>query len=294
MLYILTNCTSGKKLLPKNKHLFRNYQSNDINKTIFEWKKNLLDTSISIEAQELYKGVSWKAVLDAKEEFNKEYETKLLISSAGYGLIDSRKKIIPYGITFSRNQLDSISQKFSNIDWWNGINEFPETAFDNITAIFICLSQEYINSMHTYLVKLINRYKERIFIINISKKKNENIKGYYLNFDKRFNSFEAGTMVSLGQRCLRWLSKEIVNKNLSLEYVGLQKHIDEFLNQFEYQTIKSGNKLSDKELEQFIKEQINNKKVVSASNGLVILRKSGYSCEQKRFHTLFRKVKAEV
>ncbi len=34
--------------------------------------------------------------------------------------------------------------------------------------------------------------------------------------------------------------------------------------------------------------------ILSASKGLTLLRKSGFSCEQKRFHNLFNNLKKEI
>ena len=61
----------------------------------------------------------------------------MLIASAGYGLIDSNKIISSYGITFSRNQLDSVSRHFPNEMWWEKINEYSISKLVDASAILI-------------------------------------------------------------------------------------------------------------------------------------------------------------
>lgn len=294
MLYIISNCTNSKKLTPNKDSLFRNYTNNITNNIVLDWKTNLLNSNNKIKAKDLYKGVTWKATLDCENEFSIKFPTKLLIASAGYGLIDSEKIISSYGITFSKNQLDSINKYCLNEVWWNNINEFPVNKFKNVSAIFICLSKEYLNATDKYIDKLIKIYSNKVFIINISKKCELKFKNNYLNFDSRFNLYEPGTLINLSQRALRWLSKEIVENKLELNQNILQEHINTFLNNFENTRIKKGKKIEDTDLRIILSDFILKKHILSASKGLTLLREKGISCEQKRFHHLFNNLKKEI
>ncbi|MDD4329010.1 MAG: hypothetical protein PHD79_03585 [Aliarcobacter sp.] len=295
MVYIITNCTNGKKVLPNEIHLFRNYNNDTIDKISSEWKMNLEKSEYkNLKARDLYKGVSWKAVLDTEKEFNIKFSTLVLIASAGYGLIDSNKIISSYGITFSRNQLDSVSRHFPNEMWWEKINEYSISKLVDASVILIYLSKEYLNAMNKYIEDLIDKYGDKVFIINVSKENNLSFSKSFLNFDTRFNKYESGTLINLGQRCLRWLSKEIVKNNLELNHNVLQEHINIFLNQYEIEVSKKGKQLSNRELEKIIDKQIQEEQVSSASKGLFMLRKNVYSCEQKRFHKLFNERKKSI
>lgn len=293
MIYIISNCTSAKKIIPNQLNLFRNY-NNIVENIVLSWKNNLNNSNINIEAKELYKGVTWKAVLDCEKEFSIKFQTRLLIASAGYGLIDSKKIISPYGITFSKNKLDSVNKYFLNETWWTYINEFSIFEFKNSSAIFICLSKEYIEATKKYIEELINLYTNKVFIINITKNSDLKFKRNYLNFDNRFNSYEPGTLINLSQRALRWLSQEIVRNNLELNHITLQKHINIFLNQFNYIPLKKGKRIQDLELKIIIKNIILEEKIYSATKALSNLRQKGFSCEQIRFKNLFNSLKKEV
>ena len=94
MIYLLSNCTSSKRLVPEENMLIKNYSFNDINTSINEWKKNSESTTSNIiTANELYKGHSWQETLKYVDILSQISPTKLLISSAGYGLINSDQKI---------------------------------------------------------------------------------------------------------------------------------------------------------------------------------------------------------
>ena len=101
-------------------------------------------------------------------------------------------------------------------------------------------------------------------------------------------------MINLSQRSLRWLSKEIVEKNLELNRNILQEHINTFLNNFENIRIKKGKKIEDTDLRIILSDFILKKHILSASKGLTLLREKGISCEQKRFHNLFNNLKKEI
>ena len=83
MIYIISNCTSAKKIVTNQINLLRNY-NNIVENIVLSWKNNLNNSNINIEAKELYKGVTWKAVLDCEKEFSIKFQTRLFIASAGY------------------------------------------------------------------------------------------------------------------------------------------------------------------------------------------------------------------
>lgn len=295
MLYLISNCTSGKKIPTKPIHLFRNYCHDSIDDISVNWKNNLEDIQFEkIKARNLYKGVAWKAILDAEKQFNKEFETTLLVASAGYGLINVDKLVSSYGITFSKNQLDSVSKHFRNKEWWSNINQFDLTEFQNVSAIFIYLSKEYLKAMNDYIEELIRLHGDKVFIISVSKECYPNLDANMLYFDKRFNEYEPGTLISLGQRCMRWLSKEITKNGLELNLSILQKYIDVFLDNHHTKITKKGKQVSDNELEYIIKQQLSMGYMAVASRSLKTLRTNGYSCEQKRFHNVFNTIKKSL
>jgi hypothetical protein len=219
----------------------------------------------------------------------------LLISSAGYGLINSNKKITSYQASFSKSTTNSI-HKFKNdslltptIIWWDKINNFEISELEKNSYIFITVSYEYLIAMQNTIKELIDIFGDKVFIIVLSKEKlpifyNDNI----LRFDTRFNTFEKGTITSIIPRFSKWLFKEIVEHNIELNHKFLQNYIDNFLSKFSNYIIPIRKQLTDDEISNIIKKQ-----TLSKSKGLQDLRLQGYACSQDRYGKLYTKIKGK-
>jgi len=301
MIYIISNCTNSKKKSPLENLLLKNYSFINIDKSITKWKDSLNSSTLDLTtAQELYKGHSWQETLKGKKILEQRGKIKLLISSAGYGLIDSLKKINSYQATFSKGNENSIHNFRSDVVsapttvWWDEVNNYDTSSLDKNASIFITISYEYLIAMENTINELIENFGKKVFIIVLSKEKlpktyNRNI----LRFDTRFNSFEKGTISSIIPRFSKWLFQEIVDNNLELDNQILQKYIDNFLLKFSKYTTPDRIQLTDKEILSLIENQINIKNITSKTKGLKNLRSEGYACSQERYGKLFTKVKGK-
>jgi len=301
MIYLITNCTNVKKIPTNDNLLLRNYRSNTLESISFTWNENIKNTENNqfIEARNLYAGVSWKAILEAEKNFALINDTRLLISSAGYGLIESDKKITSYGITFANGHEDSIrnfkSLKDKNITsfWWNLINKFNIKSLDH-PIIFIAVSYEYLIAMQNTINALIENFSTNVFIVVLSQKKlPSSYEKNILRFDSRFNSYEKGTVSTAIPRFIKWLSKEITRKNLALDHCTLQNYINSFFEKYEEYIMPIRNNLSDNEILKCIEIQIKEKEINNKTKGLRNLRSMGYACGQDRYNKLFKKIMKE-
>jgi len=299
MIYVISNCTNSKKLSPSNDLILENYYFNNIDKSLTKWKKNI-NSSISdlTPAKELYKGHSWQETLKSIDILSKKFKTELLVSSAGYGLIDANKQISSYQATFSRGNINSIHNFKSStlltptVEWWDKVNNFNTSILNKSNYIFITVSYEYLIAMQNTIKELIETFGDKIFIIVLSKEKLPKIyDNHILRFDTRFNSFEKGTINSIISRFTKWFFNEIVTYDLELSNKILQNHIDNFLLSFPVYTIPNRKQLSDTEILNIIKEQTKNKQITSKTKGLTNLRSQGYACSQDRYGKLYTKIK---
>ncbi|MAC84452.1 MAG: hypothetical protein CL624_09980 [Arcobacter sp.] len=301
MIYFISNCTNSKKLTPSNDLLLKNYSFKNIDKSINEWEENK-KKSINTKAiaKELYKGHSWQEILKSVNILSQLSKTKMLISSAGYGLIDSDKKIISYQVTFSKGSENSVHNFKNNsilnptIKWWDKINTFDITTLEKDAYIFISVSYQYLIAMQNTIKQLIELYNKNVFIIVLSKDKlPENYNKNILRFDTRFNSFDKGTISSIIPRFSKWLFKEILENNLELNNQQLQKHIDNFLSKFSEYKIEERTNLSDEDILKVIIKQIKIKSITSKSRGLKDLRSEGYACSQERYGRIYTEIKGK-
>jgi len=295
MIYLISNCTNSKKITPLNNLILKNYCFKDINSSIENWNNNIKIPSINMTAaKELYKGHSWQEVLKGINILSQKYTTELLVSSAGYGLIESNERINSYQATFSKGNENSIHNFRSEtmtptITWWNKINKFDTSVLKKDSYIFINVSYEYLIAMQSTITELIETFGEKVFIIVLSQEKLPTIyDNYLLRFDTRFNTFEKGTITSIIPRFSRWLFKEIVEKDLELTNQKLQNHIDTFLSNFADYKIEKRIQCTNTQVIELISDHIINENIKSATQGLKKFRSLGYACEQKRYGQLFK------
>lgn len=297
MIYLISNCTNAKKCIADNILLFRNYTNLNLNEAVTKWIENREnDSTNSLESRKMYKGTSWNSVLESEKNFSKLDNTTLLVSSAGYGLIDANTKIKSYGITFAKKHDDSIPNIKGSLlegvttSWWDNINKFKIETLQANSVVFIAVSYEYLIAMENTINKLIKKFDKKVFIIVLSQKKLPIVyKNHILKFDTRFNTYEKGTLNSIIARFMRWLSNEICKYNLEFNHIKLQNHIDTFLEKFDLYTTSTGRQISDNEISKIINNQIKNKKIMSKTSGLRDIRTMGFACEQKRYGNLFKK-----
>lgn len=293
MIYLVSSCTNVKSIASDDAHLLRNYDLSSIEKVATEWKKNLSSNSAKkIPARNLYQGPSWKATLDIETNFSRKFTTHLLVASAGHGLIDANEMICSYGSTFSKGHEDSIhhikNTENPTQQWWNQTNQFDLSNFSSESYIFIFLPSDYLIALKHFIENLIDIFDTRVYILSTSKNiLSSKIANRSLRFDTRFNSYEKGTLVTLSQRFMRWLSSEIVTKDLPLDRDFLQSHIDVFLSRLEPYKIEQRKKLIENDLLHIITNQVKLENIQSASQGLKNLRVKGFACEQKRYGKLF-------
>lgn len=303
MINLIIPCTNSKKISSNELLSISNLPSHlYINEGITTWQKNLqIQTFSSYPAKELYKGISWQYSLKTYESLKNKIASRLLIASAGFGLIDADQKIPSYNSTFTPHTLNSIT-KFQNstsiphnVLWWDSINQINAIDFPSDSSFFIILPFDYLIATQNFINDLINRFSNKVFIFSVNKNPVPVFMvPYLIKFDARFDSFHKGVKSSLLQRATYWLTNEIINQNLDLKHSILQNHIEQHLRNYEEFKMPVGMKMNIDQLKNQIILMINENNISSASEGLRLLRKNGISCEQKKFGQLYKEVKSEI
>jgi len=302
MINIISSCTNSKKQTSNESLRIETFnKSMDLEDIIKIWNNNIQKQGeITYKVSELYKGGSWKASLDTKVKLLKKYKTELYIASAGYGLIHSEGKILPYDSTFASSSSNSVS-KFqnhskvkSNTRWWNSINRFSLASFSDESYFFIILPHNYLMAAQDTIKSLINIFGNRVFIFTANKHSlPEFMKNNIIKFDSRFNNFQSGVISNMLQRAVLWLSNEITIKDIPLFHAALQNHIEKEMLKYESFVMPIRTKLSEEELYKNIKLMVEKENIQSASKGLKTFREMGYACEQKRFGKIFKEIKGK-
>ena len=300
MINIISSCTNSKKQIPNESLKIESFNKNmDLEDIIKIWNNNIQKQGeASYKVSELYKGGSWKASVDTKKILCTKHRTELYIASAGYGLIHSEEKILPYDSTFASSTTNSIN-KFKNTSkikantrWWNSINTFSPASFSDESYFFIILPHSYLLAAQDTIKSLINTFDQKVFIFIANKHSlPEFMSDNIIKFDSRFNSFQSGVLSNMLQRAVLWLSNEIIIKGLPLSHVALQNHIENEMLNHDTFVMPIRIKLSEEEQYKKIKSMIEEENIQSASKGLKAFRAKGYACEQKRFGKIFKDIK---
>jgi len=297
MITILSSCTNSKTKKADETLTIQYYSKlQPFNMVIKNWKDSI-DKNINQKylPLELYKGVGWKATIDTYKILSNYKRTELYIASAGYGLISHKKEIAPYNATFAPRTPNSIGDKETNIEWWDSINQFRVEDFYKDSYFFIVLPHNYLMATQNFIKEMIERYGKRVFIFRVTKSEiMPFMQDYIVEFDLRFNSYQVGTLSTILSRAVLWLSKEIVEHKIPFKHYLFQKHIEEKMKDYTLYKMPKREQLSEEELIKKIENMITNDGITSASKGLRRLRESGIACEQKRFATLFKKVKGQL
>lgn len=302
MIYLVSSCTNSKKIAPE-KHMTINNFSDQLHleNVINEWKNRIKQHPKEAlhKAKDLYKGGSWKATLNTFKTLSEYDQTTLLIASAGYGLINSEKPIAAYDCTFAFNTENSVSKfhsiSFSNMLWWDNINDFSLKDLNANANVFIVLPYDYLIATQNTIQKFIQKFGNRLFIFTANKRSLPHFMiPFQIKFDDRFHSIDKGVVSNRLQRTVQWLSTEISIKKLPIHHKSLQNHIDSVLENFEAIPTPKRQKISDEELKRHIQTMILENADLSASSGLRQLRDKGFACEQKKFGNLFRYIKSEL
>ena len=301
MITILSSCTNSKTK-KADETLTIQYYSHKIHfhTVIEQWNESIEKSKHQkYLSTELYKGVGWKATIDTYKVLSMYDKIELYIASAGYGLISYKNKIASYDATFAPrtpNSIDKFRQdKKSNIEWWDNINQFSVENFSKDSFFFIILPHNYLIATQNFIKEMIEKYGKKVFIFRATQNKAlPFMQEYTVEFDLRFNSFQTGTLSSLLSRAVLWLSQEIVEYKIPFEHHLFQNHIEEKMKNYTHYKMPKREQISEEELIKKIKNMITNEGITSASKGLKRLRESGIACEQKRFGTLFKKVKGRL
>lgn len=301
-IHLITNCTNLKKTHIKGKVSLESLVKKKPHNTIVnDWYKRLLGAEQKLPATEVYAGDHWKV---ATSIINKEID--LWVLSAGYGLIHSSSNIASYDATFSSESDNSIKKTgLSNIEWWNKLHQIRDSdnfkcqSLQSLVSIntddvfVIAASPDYLKVIQDELKTLISDKKltlKNLFIISSKHNINNLLTPYFLESSADFCSTLKGGRVSLNIRLAKYLLGQSNNKfnpdELRKKYQLLKTSSEKVL-------VKKRQKLSDDEVNSFIKSEIKNHQGanISATVFLKKLRSKGLACEQKRFSKLLKQIK---
>ncbi|MDB4962523.1 MAG: hypothetical protein JWP01_2522 [Myxococcales bacterium] len=230
----------------------------------------------------------------------------LWISSAGYGVVSSTEKLVPYAATFAVGHADSVTRAAPDdatmMDWWRcatsgrgalGKSICSIATSDPGSTILVLASPMYLRAMARDLAESMALFRRRgaLFIISSKVPASEPaLEACWLPSRATLQATLGGGLVSLHARAARHLlgavrpgdfvkeNRSIMSKELEGDGQAPKKRA-------------AGSGMSDAEVIAFIRTHLSANPKASHTALLRQLRESGKACEQSRFRELFRQQK---
>ena len=161
MTLVITTCTNRKrKPVSDSLHMAALPQA-DLCDLVEEWSRRLAAEPARYRADEIYGGRGFREAMRAAELL----DARLLVVSAGLGLIDVSQSVPPYACTVLAGTEDSVAgrakNRFDAAEWWRSLTEacpfssaLQEAAADNEGLLCAALSEAYIEMVAADLAAL--------------------------------------------------------------------------------------------------------------------------------------------
>ncbi len=307
MDYVLvTRCTSGKRLKTEKYLDAGNLPYLSQAQVSADWicRLNRGKNSKSlakIPAGEVYRGRSITEVAKHKSSY--------FIVSAGLGLVESNTPIPGYNITTSGKHDQNIANRidfFNANEWWNTVSSKSPFSSKSLNHNFsnkpilllIALPLHYLSLVEDDLIKVIARKKTRVRIMSsIKKGLSPLLLDHMMPFDERINEALPGTASDFNQRAATLFIDKIFKKNPEGTLEEHQQEVNALQSKWAFPDKIKRKQSSIDDIKSEIRFQLNNpeRSNYSASSMLRFFRDHlNQACEQKKFHLLFKEVKAEM
>ena len=119
-LTIVVTCTDRKSAQPEPDLMVRNLDPGSIAERVDLWRDGLERATLRVPLRHLYRGESWTQALRLEATARAAgFQPRLIVASAGLGLVEADEEAPPYAATFSPRQADSVgSTQVETRAWW--------------------------------------------------------------------------------------------------------------------------------------------------------------------------------
>lgn len=301
-LHIVASCTDRKRLPPVV--LLRDTRGPTIGKRYAAWRASLRSVETTkLPAAELYMGDHWKVVQSlAGVAAGRGWRPSLWITSAGYGLVQETKPLVPYSATFARGQRDSVAagdnMNADEAEWWRLMTTGKAALGGSVAAvargdrqgtILVLASPSYLNAMAADLEDARSELRGRGALLIVSSRAPEvapSLRSCWVPSRATHRAEVGGALISLHARVARRLLLEIAPKDFTKENLcTMSDKLDQVGTGGAPRQARAP--MSDEEVVRFIRDRLAADPKIGHTRLLRELRASGRACEQARFRRIF-------
>jgi hypothetical protein len=254
----------------------------------------------------LYAGDHWATVRAFESSC---FGIDVWVCSAGYGLIHIEDRVVPYAATFARNHPDSVAAKLPTNDrlgaaqaWWKATASQWNSRFRDRPRSLTDLMATYphrsllVVSSETYMRAIVEDLRngvcclsdsDQLAIVCAGVRRLDGLDRNLVPCDARMQATLGGARRSLNTR----LAAKIIRESQQpLRATTLRKQYQRLLGKQPPIAKYNRQPLSDDEIREFIRKQLESGRSSKHTPMLRLLRESQMACEQKRFAMLHREV----
>jgi hypothetical protein len=306
-IHIIASCTDRKRAPADEGLLLRNVKAKSVEERANLWWDRVKgNRGPSVIASELYAGAHWSAVRKLpKIASSADYEPKLWVISAGYGLISADSFIHPYSATFAKNSPDSVCLSPENgyarrealQTWWatlgslkrvDGIHPptITELAGTLPDGYFLAIaSPDYLSAAEADLLTAASTLSDPQRLIIVSSNGGtalKSLESYTVPSDARLQATVGGVLGSLHARVAALILENI--REWGFTTAGVRHRLLELIE------VSDGPKRYGREA---MGDALRRSPPPSCTALLRELRGGGRACEQGRFKSLYNEVRLE-
>lgn len=305
MTLVITTCTNRKRKPVSDSLYVSTLPKGPVSDLVADWVSRLEAAPDLFSANDLYCGRSFQ---EAKLAANL-LDARLMVVSAGLGLIAANARVPPYACTVLVNASDSISARvagdYSAGDWWRALGTVSpwSRSLASVTAesdglICAALSDAYIEMIADELCALPVSVLERLRLFTRAPVDRilPALRPYLMPYDDRLDgpdSLVRGTRGDFAGRALRHFAEYVVSEGDDRSADEHGAAIASALSRWRMAVKFDRQRLDDNAVLTLIREHWEAERG-STSRLLRRLRDDlGVACEQKRFANLTRHVRSE-
>jgi hypothetical protein len=218
---VITTCTNRKRKAVPYHLQMRALSSSPMACVAADWCERLRKAVVLYPASEIYGGRGFKEAVAAASLL----DARLMVVSAGLGLIDAAKPVPPYASTILHDAPDGVPARvtdgFSASGWWAAISKqspfamsIRQAADNHVGMILAALSDAYIDMVSAELMSLPEAALSRLRLFTRAsiERVPYGLRPFVMPYDDRLDGPDSeiqGTLGDFASRALRHFAKNI-------------------------------------------------------------------------------------
>lgn len=304
-IIIVANCSHLKRAGSSQPICIRNIKEKKMADPVVSWIEAICEVPWTYPLTEIYRGQYWSVIREIEKVLaEKSFSRKLLVASAGLGLLGPSDRLPHYSATFQPRAEDDVLptslrtglRRTGIRDWWKTINEAlsPRKTYTSLgeavdadtSVILVLLSTYYLEALKPEIAELQTQFPGMHFLIfapaeDPAARGLDGVIPLNASLQRQLGGNRGTTAVRMA---LAYLKSE-----RSLATISSQ-NCRQFLLSFQNSELKmewpSRQVVSDLEVKMFIRS-LKESRSTAYTPALRAFRTAGFACEMKRFKLLF-------